>query len=56
MEKWFIKNKKANFKVIADTFGISETLAKLVVNRDIKSNEELEAYLKPSLDLSLIHI
>ena len=50
MEKWFIKNKKANFKVIADTFGISETLAKLVVNRDIKSNEELEAYLKPSLD------
>ena len=50
MEKWFIKNKKANFKVIADSFGISETLARLIVNRDIKSNEELEAYIRPSME------
>ncbi|MDO5292242.1 MAG: single-stranded-DNA-specific exonuclease RecJ [bacterium] len=49
MEKWFLKNKKANYKVIAQTFGISEILAKLVVNRDIKSNEELKAYLNPSM-------
>lgn len=49
MEKWFIKNKKANYKVIAARFGISEVLAQLIVNRDIKSNEELEAYIYPSL-------
>lgn len=49
MEKWFIKNKKANYKVIAERYGISEVLAQLIVNRDIKSNEELEAYLYPSL-------
>ncbi len=50
MEKWFIKNKKANFKVIAESFGISEILARLIVNRDIKSNAELEAYLRPSME------
>lgn len=48
MEKWFIKNKKADFKVIAARFGISEILARLSVNRDIKSNDELESYLYPS--------
>ena len=50
MEKWFLKNKKANFKMIAESFGISEVLAQLIVNREIKSNEELMAYLNPSME------
>ena len=50
MEKWFIKSKRADFSVIAKQFGISEILARLSVNRDIKSNEQLEAYLHPSMD------
>lgn len=49
MEKWFIKNKKADFSLIARSFGISETLAHLAVNRGITSGEALKAFLTPSL-------
>lgn len=53
MEKWFIKNKRADFSLIAKQFGISEILARLIINRGIKSNEELDAYL--NLDDSKLH-
>lgn len=36
--------------MIAESFGISEVLAQLIVNREIKSNEELMAYLNPSME------
>ena len=49
MEKWFIKNKKADFDLIARTFGISPVLARLAVNRGVNSNEAMERYLRPSL-------
>lgn len=49
MEKWFIKNKKADFALIAQNFGISETLAHLAVNRGITSGEALRSFLTPSL-------
>lgn len=49
MEKWFIKNKKADFSLIARSFGISETLAHLAVNRGVTSGEALKAFLTPSL-------
>lgn len=49
MEKWFIKNKKADFDLIARTFGISPVLARLAVNRNVSSNEEMERYLRPSM-------
>ena len=47
MEKWFIKNKKADFSMIGKQFGISEVLARLIVNRGVKTKEELESYLNP---------
>ncbi len=50
MEKWFIKNRKADFMLIAQHFSISPVLARLIVNRGIISNEELEAYLNPDID------
>ncbi len=50
MEKWFIKNRQADYKKIAATFGISEVLARLCVNRGINSKEELSAYLNPSIE------
>ena len=50
MEKWFIKNKKADFKTIARTFGISEITSQIAVNRGISSNEEMKEYLHPNLD------
>lgn len=48
MEKWMIKNKKADFNAIASEFGISEVLARLMVNRDIREPEQIRAYLHPS--------
>jgi len=50
MEKWFIKNLKADFKTIAQTYQISEVTSRLAVNRGIKSNQEMKEYLFPSLD------
>jgi single-stranded-DNA-specific exonuclease len=49
MEKWFIKNKKADFSLISKQYNISEILARLIVNRNISSNEQLEQYLHGSL-------
>lgn len=49
MEKWFIRNRKADFGLIAKQFGISEETARLAVNRGISSNEAMQAYLHPSL-------
>lgn len=50
MEKWFIKNRKADFTLIAEQFHISTVLARLIVNRGIMSNQELEEYLNPTVD------
>lgn len=50
MEKWFIKNRKADFATIANRFGISPILARLSVNRGMNSKEELEEYLHPSME------
>ncbi|MBO5198103.1 MAG: DHH family phosphoesterase [Lachnospiraceae bacterium] len=47
-EKWMVKNKKADFAEMSRRFGISEVIARLMVNRDIKEPEQIEAYLHPS--------
>ena len=49
MEKWFIRNRKADYGLIAKQFGINEVTARLAVNRGISSNQEMQAYLHPSL-------
>lgn len=46
-EKWMVKNKSADFKAIAAQFGISEVVARLMVNRGIKEAADMEAYLHP---------
>ncbi len=49
MEKWFIKNKKADFQAIMEQFKVSEVLARLIVNRNHETIEDIEAYLHPDL-------
>lgn len=49
MEKWFIKNRKADFDLIAKQFGISPVTARLAVNRGISSTQEMKQYLHPEL-------
>lgn len=50
MEKWFIRNRKADFALIAKQFGINEVTAHIAVNRGISSNKEMQEYLHPSLE------
>lgn len=50
MEKWFIKNKKADFDLIAKQFGITPVTARLAVNRGISSAQEMKRYLHPELE------
>lgn len=45
MEKWFISNKKADFNSIGKKFGISPVLARLITNRDVVGDENIQKYL-----------
>lgn len=45
MKQWYIRNKKADYKTIAEQFNISEVLAHLIVNRGIKNQKELKEFL-----------
>lgn len=49
MEKWVVKNKKADFKALMDRFQVSEVIARLLVNRNQMTQEEIESYLHPEL-------
>ncbi|OOM16303.1 single-stranded-DNA-specific exonuclease RecJ [Clostridium saccharobutylicum] len=49
-ERWFIKNKKADYKYMASKYGITELMSKLIVNRDIVDDEMIKSYINPSID------
>lgn len=48
--KWLIQAKRADFKGIAEKFGIDQVTARLLRNRDVISDEEIERYLNPTLE------
>jgi single-stranded-DNA-specific exonuclease len=50
LEKWFIRNKSADYKNIAAHFKISEFLAKLLVNRDINDYRLIDSFISSNLD------
>lgn len=50
MKKWYIKNKGIDYNEISKKFNISRFLAKLIVNRDIKEDEDIENFLNPSIE------
>jgi single-stranded-DNA-specific exonuclease len=50
LKKWFIKNKKTNYKDIAKKFGISEIVSKLLVNRDVIDKVGIESFIHPTFD------
>jgi single-stranded-DNA-specific exonuclease len=43
-EKWILENKKADYRGLAATLGVSPLLVKLAVNRGHRTREELEDY------------
>ena len=49
-EQWMLKNPKADFEHIKQKFNVSGLLAYLLAGRDLKTDEEIEAYLNPTKD------
>ncbi len=47
MENWVIKNRKADFERIMQECGVSEVLARCLVNRGYEEPEEIKSYLHP---------
>ncbi len=45
MANWYVAAKKAEFNKIAQKFGISPVLARIIRNRDIITEEEIEVFL-----------
>lgn len=50
MGNWYIAAKKADFNKIAETFGISPILARLIRNRDVCGDEEIRKYLHGGIE------
>ncbi len=49
MEKWYLTMKKADFNGIAGKYHISPILARLIRNRDVVEDEEIDRYLNGTL-------
>lgn len=45
MEKWVVSAKRADFKKIAEKFGIDQVTARIIRNRDVVGEEAIEQYL-----------
>ena len=48
-EKWVVSAKRADFNGIADRFGIDPVTTRLMRNRDLITDDQMEAYLHPSI-------
>lgn len=49
-EKWFLQTKKADFNGIAKKYNISPITARLMRNRDVISEKEMNQYLNGTID------
>lgn len=49
MENWMLKNIKGDFELIMQSCGISEVLARCLVNKGLKTPEEIKRFLFPNL-------
>ena len=50
MEKWFLTRKGADFQGISQKFHISPVIARLIRNRDIVGDKEIEFYLRGKVE------
>lgn len=49
MAKWLLRNRNVDIKAMAEKYGISEMMCKIISNRDIKDHEVIQSYIDPSL-------
>ena len=45
MSNWYVTTKRADFQAIAEQFGISPILARLIRNRDVCGEQAIREYL-----------
>lgn len=50
MENWVIKNRKADFNLIMQECGVSEVLARCLVNKGFETTKEINLFLHPTLE------
>ncbi|HHV11714.1 MAG TPA: single-stranded-DNA-specific exonuclease RecJ [Clostridiales bacterium] len=50
MENWVLKNRKADFQMIMQQCGVSEVIARCLVNKGFEKPEEMERFLHPGLE------
>lgn len=50
MAKWVVMAKRANFDEMAERYQITPMLARMIRNRDLISDEEIDKYLNGTLD------
>ena len=50
MEKWTVRNVKFNCEAFAKALGVSNVVARLLVNRDIYKLEEANSFLNSKID------
>ena len=43
--KWLVYAKKADFKAIEQKYGIDQVIARIMRNRDVCTDEEMQMYL-----------
>ena len=53
MERWVVKNKKADFQEIMEKHHVSEIMARLMVNRGHETKEQIEQYL--TMDINALY-
>lgn len=49
MAKWMVSAKKADFNTIAEQFGIDPVIARIIRNRDLVTEEEIDRFLNGTL-------
>lgn len=50
MAKWMVSAKKADFNGIAEKFGIDPVIARIIRNRDVAGEKEIEKFLHGTID------
>ena len=50
LKKWFVATKKADFNSIAEKYNISPMLARILRNRDVVLDDEINMYLNGRID------
>ena len=50
MSKWMVAAKRADFQKLSETFHISPVLARIIRNRDVITEEEMQKFLHGTME------